>query len=168
MRSSPPSLWVARGAREGSALPLQLAQSTRRSYLTVGLLCWQVGGEVARRAKGLGMTVIAYDPYASEERAAAVGVQLVTFDEALAAGDFFSLHMPLTPSTKELFNDEAFAKMKKGGRIINVARGGVIDDAALARALDSGKVAGAALDVYAVEPPPAGEGLRFRGKGCMV
>lgn len=115
----------------------------------------KVGGEVARRAKGLGMTVIAYDPYASEERAAAVGVSLVSLDEALARGDFFSLHMPLTPSTKGLFGKDAFSKIKKGARIINVARGGVIDDAALADALDSGAVAGAALDVFDVEPPPA-------------
>lgn len=113
----------------------------------------KVGGEVARRAKGLGMTVIAYDPYASAEKAAAVGVELVPFDEALARGDFFSLHMPLTPQTKHLFGDESFAKMKKGARIINVARGGVIDDHALARALDAGQVAGAALDVFEPEPP---------------
>lgn len=90
----------------------------------------KVGGEVARRARGLGMKVIAYDPYASAEKAAAVGVTLVTFDEALAMGDFFSLHMPLTPGTKNMFNDAAFAKMKKGARIMNVARGGVIDDEA--------------------------------------
>ncbi|KAL6771313.1 PGDH1 [Auxenochlorella protothecoides x Auxenochlorella symbiontica] len=115
----------------------------------------KVGGEVARRAKGLGMTVIAFDPYASEERAAAVGVKLVSFDEALATGDFFSLHMPLTPTTKNLFDDAAFAKIKKGSRIINVARGGVIDEAALARALDAKQVAGAALDVFAQEPPAA-------------
>lgn len=115
----------------------------------------KVGGEVARRAKGLGMTVIAHDPYASEERAAAIGVKLVSFDDALATADFFSLHMPLTAGTKNLFNDEAFAKMKKGARIVNVARGGVIEDAALVRALDAGIVAGAALDVFEVEPPPA-------------
>ncbi|KAI8110031.1 hypothetical protein M9435_001711 [Picochlorum sp. BPE23] len=115
----------------------------------------KVGGEVARRAKGLGMNVIAHDPYASEERAMAIGVKLVSFDEALSAGDFFSLHMPLTPDTKGLFGDDAFAKMKKGARIINVARGGVIDDDALARALDAGIVAGAALDVFEQEPPPA-------------
>jgi D-3-phosphoglycerate dehydrogenase len=113
----------------------------------------QVGGEVARRARGLGMHVVAYDPYASEEKARAAGVTLVTLDEALATGDFFSLHMPLTPGTKNMFNDEAFAKMKKGARIMNVARGGVIDDEALARALDSGKVAAAALDVFTEEPP---------------
>lgn len=115
----------------------------------------KVGGEVARRAKGLGMTVVAHDPYASEERANALGVRLVSFDEALAAGDFFSLHMPLTPDTKGLFGDDTFGKIKKGARIINVARGGVIDDAALARALDAGIVAGAALDVFEPEPPAA-------------
>ena len=113
----------------------------------------KVGGEVARRAKGLGMNVIAYDPYASEERAAALGVQLVSFDDALATGDFFSLHMPLTPQTKGLFGNETFSKMKKGARIINVARGGVIDDHALASALESGQIAGAALDVFEPEPP---------------
>lgn len=113
----------------------------------------KVGSEVSRRAKGLGMTVIAYDPYASEERAAAIGVKLVSFDEALSTGDFFSLHMPLTPTTKGLFNDEAFSKMKKGGRVINVARGGVIDDDSLVRALDAGICAGAALDVFEIEPP---------------
>ena len=113
----------------------------------------KVGSEVARRAKGLGMDVIAHDPYASEDKARALGVQLVSFDDALARGDFFSLHMPMTPGTKKMFNDAAFAKMKKGARIVNVARGGVIDDDALARALDAGQVAGAALDVFEEEPP---------------
>ncbi|KAL4447497.1 hypothetical protein ABPG75_004716 [Micractinium tetrahymenae] len=115
----------------------------------------KVGSEVARRAKGLGMTVVAYDPYASAEKAAALGVTIVSMDEALSRGDFFSLHMPLTPNTKGMFGDDAFAKMKKGARIVNVARGGVIDDDALVSALDAGVVAGAALDVYEVEPPPA-------------
>ncbi|PSC74816.1 D-3-phosphoglycerate dehydrogenase family [Micractinium conductrix] len=115
----------------------------------------KVGSEVARRARGLGMTVVAYDPYASAEKAAALGVTIVSFDEALSRGDFFSLHMPLTPNTKGMFNDEAFGKMKKGARIVNVARGGVIDDDSLVRALDSGVVAGAALDVFEIEPPAA-------------
>lgn len=113
----------------------------------------KVGAEVARRARGLGMAVIAYDPFASEEKARAVGVRLVSMDEALGAGDFFSLHMPLTPGTKNMFNDEAFGKMKRGARVINVARGGVIDEQALARALDAGVVAAAALDVFQEEPP---------------
>lgn len=105
----------------------------------------KVGSEVARRAKGLGMHVIAHDPYAPADRARAIGVDLVGFDEALARADFVSLHMPLTPSTSKMLNDETFAKMKKGVRIINVARGGVIDEDALVRALDSGIVAQVSL-----------------------
>ena len=101
----------------------------------------KVGSEVARRAKGLGMNVIAHDPYAPADRARAIGVELVSFDEAIAAADFISLHMPLTPATSKILNDDAFAKMKKGVRIVNVARGGVIDEEALVRALDAGIVA---------------------------
>lgn len=101
----------------------------------------KVGPEVARRAKGLGMDVIAHDPYAPVDRARAIGIDLVSFDEAISTADFISLHMPLTPSTAKLFNDETFGKMRKGVRIINVARGGVVDEEALLRALDSGTVA---------------------------
>lgn len=101
----------------------------------------RVGSEVARRAKGLGMDIIAHDPYAPVDRARAIGVDLVSFDEAISTADFISLHMPLTPSTEKLFNDETFAKMKKGVRLINVARGGVVDEEALLRALDNGTVA---------------------------
>jgi D-3-phosphoglycerate dehydrogenase len=101
------------------------------------------------------MKVIAYDPYAPAERVRAVGAELVSFEEALSSGDFFSLHMPLTSSTQNLFNRETFAKMKKGAFIINVARGGVIEDAALVEAIDNGTVKGAALDVFEVEPPAA-------------
>ncbi|GJN01511.1 hypothetical protein PR202_ga18784 [Eleusine coracana subsp. coracana] len=113
----------------------------------------KVGSEVARRAKGLGMHVIAHDPYASADRARAIGVELVSMEEAMQTADFISLHMPLTPATNKMLNDETFAKMKKGVRIINVARGGVIDEDALVRALDAGIVAQAALDVFTKEPP---------------
>ncbi|KAL2939302.1 D-3-phosphoglycerate dehydrogenase 1 chloroplastic [Bienertia sinuspersici] len=122
----------------------------------------KVGSEVARRAKGLGMHVIAHDPYAAADRARAVGVELVSFDEALATADFISLHMPLTSATTKVLNDETFAKMKKGVMIVNVARGGVIDEDALVRALDSGSLLRrkietfcfqAALDVFTQEPP---------------
>lgn len=114
----------------------------------------KVGSEVARRAKGLGMHVIAYDPYAPADRARAIGVELVSLDEAFSTADFISLHMPLTAATSKILNDYAFSKMKKGVRIVNVARGGVIDEEALLRALNSGIVAQAALDVFTVEPPP--------------
>jgi D-3-phosphoglycerate dehydrogenase / 2-oxoglutarate reductase len=102
----------------------------------------KVGSEVARRAKGLGMHVIAHDPYApADNRARAIGAELLSFDEAITRADFISLHMPLIPTTNKIFNDESFAKMKTGVRTINVARGGVIDEDTLVRALDSGKVA---------------------------
>jgi D-3-phosphoglycerate dehydrogenase len=101
----------------------------------------KVGSEVARRGKGLGMAVIAHDPYAPADKARAMGVELVSFDEALARSDFVSLHTPLTPATNKLFNSEIFSKVKKGVRIINVARGGVIDEEALIEALDKGIVA---------------------------
>lgn len=113
----------------------------------------KVGSEVARRAKGLGMHVVAHDPYAPADRARAIGVELISFDQAISTADFISLHMPLTPTTSKVFNDETFSKMKKGVRIINVARGGVIDEDALLKALDSGVVAQAALDVFTEEPP---------------
>lgn len=122
---------------------------------TLGVMGFgKVGSEVARRAKGLGMIVIAHDPYAPADRARAIGVELVSFDQAITTADFVSLHMPLTPSTNKVFNDQTFAKMKKGVRLINVARGGVVDEDALVRALDSGIVAQAALDVFTKEPPP--------------
>ncbi|KAI3509496.1 hypothetical protein L1887_24817 [Cichorium endivia] len=114
----------------------------------------KVGTEVARRAKGLGMHIIAHDPYAPADRAHAIGVDLVSFDEAISTADFISLHMPLTPATSKILNDENFSKMKKGVRIVNVARGGVIDEDALVRALNAGIVAQAALDVFTIEPPP--------------
>lgn len=122
----------------------------------------KVGSEVGRRGRGLGFNVVAYDPYASEAKAAALGVKLVSLDDALATADFFSLHMPMTPETKGLFNDALFAKMKRGARVVNVARGGVIDDAALVRALDAGIVAAAALDVFEKEPPPPDHPLTHR------
>ncbi|KAE8692672.1 D-3-phosphoglycerate dehydrogenase 1 [Hibiscus syriacus] len=113
----------------------------------------KVGSEVARRAKGLGMHVIAHDPYAPADLAHVIGVELVGLKEAIATADFISLHMPLTPATSKMLNAEAFSKMKKGVRIINVARGGVIDEDALWRALNGGIVAQAALDVFSEEPP---------------
>ncbi|XP_078162843.1 D-3-phosphoglycerate dehydrogenase 3, chloroplastic-like [Carex rostrata] len=114
----------------------------------------KVGSEVARRAKGLGLHVVAHDPYSPADRARAIGIELVPFDVAISTADFISLHMPLTPTTNKLFNEETFTKVKKGVRIVNVARGGVIDEEALVQALDDGTVAQAALDVFTEEPPP--------------
>src|SRR5512140_1517660 len=117
---------------------------------TLGLVgIGNIGKEVARRANALGMTVVAYDPYVKS----AEGVKLVTLDELLAAADYISLHLPKTKESAGMIGKDQLAKMKNGVRIVNCARGGIIDEAALYEALTSGKVAGAALDVYAEEPP---------------
>jgi D-3-phosphoglycerate dehydrogenase len=108
-----------------------------------------IGKETARRAMALGMTVVAYDPYASS----AEGIRKVSLDELLAQADYISLHAPKTKETANLIGAEQFAKMKDGVRIINCARGGIVVEDALYDALTSGKVAGAALDVFAEEPP---------------
>jgi D-3-phosphoglycerate dehydrogenase len=116
---------------------------------TLGILgIGNIGKEVARRALALDMQVIAYDPYV----ASAKDVELVSFDDLLSRSDYITLHLPHTPETHNLIGAAQFAKMKTGVRIINCARGGVIDEDALYEALVSGKVAGAALDVYAEEP----------------
>lgn len=114
--------------------------------------CGNIGALAAERAIGLKMKVLAFDPYLSPERAIELGVQKVELDDLLAKADFISLHTPLTDQTRGILGAEAFAKMKDGVRVINCARGGLVDEAALKDALDSGKVAGAALDVFEVEP----------------
>ena len=112
----------------------------------------RVGSEVARRAVGLGMEVVAFDPYVSPERAAQMQVKMVSFDDVLATSDFVSLHAPVTKETKKLLGAEEFAKFKKGARLVNAARGALLDENALLDALDSGQLAGAALDVFEHEP----------------
>ena len=113
----------------------------------------RVGSEVARRARALEMTVLAYDPYISPKTARDVGAELVSFEELLRRSDFVSLHMTFSPATQHLFDAQAFAQMKRGARLINTARGELVDEAALSAALSSGQLAGAALDVFADEPP---------------
>lgn len=117
---------------------------------TLGLIgIGNIGKEVAIRANALGMTVIAYDPYVKE----AEDVKLVTLDDVLAHSDYISLHLPRTKESADMIGKPQFEKMKTGVRIVNCARGGILNEAALYEALTSGKVAGAALDVYAEEPP---------------
>ncbi len=120
---------------------------------TFGLIgCGNIGSIVADRAKGLKMRVVAYDPYLSPERATDLGIEKVELNDLLTRADFISLHTPLTPETKNLISAEAIAKMKKGARIINCARGGLVDEAAVKAALDSGHLGGAAFDVFVEEP----------------
>jgi D-3-phosphoglycerate dehydrogenase len=113
----------------------------------------RVGGEVAKRAKGLEMKVVAYDPFITEEKAQDLGISLASLNETLKVADFITLHTPLTKDTRHLISDKEFALMKDGVRVVNCARGGVIDENALREAIKSGKVAGAALDVFEQEPP---------------
>ncbi len=116
----------------------------------------RIGAEFAKRAKAFGMRVVAYDPYLSKNRAESLGVELCEdLDAAVIQADFITMHMPMTAETKHMLNETRIAKLKKGVRIINCARGGLIDDHALAAALESGHVGGAAVDVFEVEPPPA-------------
>ena len=120
---------------------------------TLGVIgAGNIGGIVCERALGLKMKVVAYDPFLSEERAEKLGVQKVDLDDLLAWADFITLHVPKTEQTSNILNAEAIAKMKPGVRVINCARGGLVDEAALADALKSGHVAGAAFDVFEVEP----------------
>ena len=114
-----------------------------------------IGSIVCDRAQGLKMKVIAYDPFLSEERADQMGVTKVEFDELLARADFITFHVPLTEKTRNMLSAEAIARLKPGVRIINCARGGLVDEAALAEAIKAGKVAGAAFDVFAEEPATA-------------
>ncbi|MHA6264207.1 phosphoglycerate dehydrogenase [Arenibacterium sp. CAU 1754] len=120
---------------------------------TLGVIgAGNIGGIVCDRARGLKMKVIAYDPFLGEEKAEKMGVEKVDLDELLARADFITLHVPLTDQTRNILSKENLEKTKKGVRIINCARGGLIDEEALADLLKSGHVAGAALDVFAVEP----------------
>jgi D-3-phosphoglycerate dehydrogenase / 2-oxoglutarate reductase len=121
---------------------------------TLGLIgLGRIGGEVARRAEAFDMRVIAYDPYISEGAAKELQVELVNLDRLLSESDFISLHTALSPATQNMINAKSIAKMKKSARIVNAARGELIDEAALAEALKGGRLAGAALDVFVEEPP---------------
>lgn len=124
----------------------------------------RIGSEFARRAMAFGMRVVAYDPYLSESKAKLLRVELCDdVDDAVKQADFITLHLPKTKETTHIIDRDRLAKMKKGVRIVNCARGGLIDEAALVEALESGQVAGVALDVFEVEPPSADHPLLGRG-----
>ncbi|MBL8155709.1 MAG: phosphoglycerate dehydrogenase [Anaerolineae bacterium] len=139
----------------------------RKSYMgvelrgkTLGVVGFgRIGRAVAKRAQAFEMTVIAYDPYVSADSGRQVGVEMVDLDSLYARADFITLHTVATAETREMINKDSLAKMKKGVRIVNAARGNLIHEGDLAEAIQSGQVAGAAVDVYSEEPPPAGHPL---------
>jgi len=119
----------------------------------LGLIgCGNIGAIVADRAQGLKMKVMAYDPYLSEDKAKSLGVEKCDLDDLLQRADYISLHTPLTEDTRNIINADAIQKMKKGARLINCARGGLVDEVALRGALETGHLAGAAVDVFVQEP----------------
>jgi D-3-phosphoglycerate dehydrogenase len=128
---------------------------------TLGILgMGRIGSEVARRAIAFGMRVLAYDPYLTLSRANAMQVELIELDDLFSRADFITVHMPMSDETRGMINAAAFAKMKPGVRILNCARGGIVNETDLCAAIKDGKVAGAALDVYETEPPPKDFPLR--------
>ena len=142
---------------------LQKGEWNRKKYVgvelrgkTLGVIgMGRIGSGVAKRALAFDMNIIAYDPYINEERAKSLGVRVGTLDEVIAEADFITVHMPLTPETKGMISLPQMKKMKKGVRLVNCARGGIIDEADLAQAVKEGIVAGAAIDVFTSEPIPA-------------
>ena len=112
----------------------------------------RIGKHVVKIAKGYGMNIIAFDPYVTEDQASEIGIETGTLDNILQNADFLTIHTPVTDETRGIIGKDAFSKMKKGVRLVNCARGGLVDEDALLEAIENGKVAGAAMDVYSVEP----------------
>jgi D-3-phosphoglycerate dehydrogenase len=146
---------------------MQAGKWDRKSFMgtelrgkTLGIIGFgRIGRAIAKRAAAFEMTVIAYDPYVSADAGAAVGVEMVDLTGLYAQADYITLHSLVNDQTYHMVNAQSLAQMKRGVRLINAARGALIDEAALAEAIQSGQVAGAALDVYEEEPPPAGHPL---------
>ena len=135
---------------------------------TLGVLgLGRIGAEVAKRALAFGMKVAAYDPYLTEARAKSLGVIMATLEEVFVTADYITVHMPLTEQTEGMVNAAAFAKMKKGVKIVNCARGGIVDEAALADALASGQCGGCGFDVFVEEPLAKDHPLRSLPKAHL-
>jgi D-3-phosphoglycerate dehydrogenase len=141
------------GMKQGAWLKKDL-RGTELFGKTLGIIgVGRIGTEVGKRAAAFGMQVLGCDPHILVDEITSLGAVSVNLDELYAQADYISLHLPLTDETRMLVGEQAFARMKRGVRIVCTARGGIIDESALLAALESGQVAGAALDVYSVEPP---------------
>jgi len=144
------------GMRRGDYPRLKAVPTRRMVGSTVGIVgLGRIGGTLARRLRGWDVTLLAYDPYITQERAASFGAQLVSFDELLGRSDFLSIHAPLTAETRHMFDRAAFAKIKPGLVFVNTARGPIVDANALVEAVADGRIWSAGLDVFEVEPLPA-------------
>jgi D-3-phosphoglycerate dehydrogenase len=141
------------GMKQGNWLKKEL-EGVELNGKTLGIIGFgRIGAEVGKRASAFGMNVIAYDPLISEDEMKQRGAEPVSIQDLYAWSDFISLHLPLNVQTRDMIGPLAFSEMKDGVRLVSAARGGIIDEAALVAALNSGKVAGAALDVFGQEPP---------------
>lgn len=164
------AMMLLRGAYRGSAdvaaggWPRQSQIGFEIAGKTLGLIgCGAIARQTALRAKALGMDVIGFDPHVPADDPVWANIGQRDFAQLLAQADVFSLHVPLVPSTKHMLNADAFAQMKQGAMVINAARGGVIDEDALAASISSGHLGGAALDVFETEPLTAEAGVKFAG-----
>lgn len=147
------------GLREGRWEKKNLS-GTELLNKSIGIIGYgAIGRRLGSMAQGIGMTVLATDPFLNENQIRAGGAKLSTFDEIISSCDFISLHLPKTPETTGMINKDVLAKMKPSAVLINCARGGLVDENALAEALKGGKLAGAAMDVFEQEPPAAGNPL---------
>lgn len=148
------------GMKQGAWLKQDLA-GIELYGKTLGIIgVGRIGAQVCPRASAFGMRVLGYDAHNTTEAIEGCGAEPVTLEELYASSDFISLHLPLTDETRSMVGEQALGRMKRGVRIISVARGGILDESALLAALESGQVAGAALDVFASEPPGASELVR--------
>jgi (S)-sulfolactate dehydrogenase len=161
--------WFATAAVASGQWPREALIGREASGKVLGLVGFgQIGRETARRATALGMEVIACDPFVAGSDPAWQLARRVGWEELLAASDLVSLHVPLTAATRHLIDAAAIARMKPGAVLINTARGGVVDEAALAEALAAGRLGGAALDVFETEPLTGESGARFAGLPNVV
>jgi D-3-phosphoglycerate dehydrogenase len=145
------------GMKQGQWLKKELSGSELLGK-TLGVIgMGRIGAEVGKRSSAFGMSVLGYDPLIPPEEITRRGAEPVELDDLYARSDYISLHLPLTDETRSMLDEQAFSRMKRGVRVVCAARGGIIDEAALLAALESGQVAGAALDVFASEPPGASD-----------
>jgi D-3-phosphoglycerate dehydrogenase len=152
-----PVVAADRAVREGRWPTLTGAELGRRTVALLG--AGEVGSRVARAAVALGCRVLAHDPVLGEARARELGVERASLGELVERAGVLSLHVPLTEATREIVDDELLGRLAPGALLVNTARGELVDEAALVRALDGGRLAGAALDTLGAEPPPAGHPL---------